>query len=33
MHRLLHILATALRTAPTYCGPCGWWVENCPHQN
>lgn len=21
------------RFAPTYCGSCGWWVENCPHQS
>jgi len=18
--------------ANTYCGSCGWWVTNCPHQ-
>jgi hypothetical protein len=28
IERLLKIL----RTAPTYCGECGWWVDGCPHQ-
>lgn len=25
-------LLTLVGLAPTYCGDCGWWVENCPHQ-
>lgn len=29
LRRFLHAL---LKAAPTYCGECGWWVENCPHQ-
>lgn len=30
---MIHTLLTILRAVHEYCAECGWWVQNCPHQN